>query len=285
MAETLLHFDDVSFAWDTTRSLLRDISLSIAPNDCLALVGKNGAGKSTLLKLACGLNKPARGRVCIGDLNTPTARPPQLAKRVALMFQEAERQICHDRVASEVGFAPRLAGHDQHEVHHRVTQALEITGLCSRKDCHPLDLNAGERRMLTLASLIAQDTALILLDEPTRDFDAPLLARFERWMTAAQRQGRSILFISHDLDFVARRANRVLHLSHGSISAIGTATEVLRHPELQEASTMAAPTLPALCQALHLPVCTDLEGFQRHWRNQLTWRSSPNSTTMQSTSS
>jgi len=269
MAESALSFEAVSFSWEADHPLLKELTLEIAPNECVALVGRNGAGKSTLFKLACGLNKPERGRVRIGTLNTAEARAPQLAKQVALMFQEAERQICHERVAAEVGFAPRLAGHDAAEVRRRVAQALELTGLSERKDSHPLDLNAGERRMLTLASLIAQDTALILLDEPTRDFDAPLMARFETWMNAARDEGRAILFISHDLDFVARHASRVLHLSSGSIIANGPAVEVLNHPDLQGARSMAAPTLPALCRALELPVSANLNKFERQWRKRV----------------
>ena len=269
MDESALSFEAVSFAWDADHPLLKELALEIAPNECVALVGRNGAGKSTLFKLACGLHTPERGRVRIGTLDTAEARAPQLAKQVALMFQEAERQICHDRVAAEVGFAPRLAGHDATEVRRRVAQALELTGLSERKDSHPLDLNAGERRMLTLASLIAQDTPLILLDEPSRDFDAPLLARFETWMNAARDEGRTILFISHDLDFVARHATRVLHLSAGSIVANGPAVEVLNHPDLQDTSAMAAPTLPALCRALELPVSTKLDEFECQWKGRV----------------
>lgn len=266
MAESALSVESVSFAWDAAHPLLAGVSLTITPNECVALVGRNGAGKSTLFKLACGLLKPAHGRIRVGVLDTAKARAPQLARQVALMFQEAERQICQDRVASEVGFAPRLAGFDAGEVSRRVAHALEITGLSDREHSHPLDLNGGERRLLTLASLIAQDTALILLDEPTRDFDAPQLERFENWMGAARRDGRAILFISHDLDFVARHASRVLHLSGGAIVANGPADEVLRHPDLQETAAMAAPTLPALCRALNLPVCTQLDAFEQLWR-------------------
>ena len=269
MAEAVLSFESVSFAWDAAHPLLEGVSLAIAPNECVALVGRNGAGKSTLFKLACGLLKPAHGRISVGGLDTANARAPQLARQVSLMFQEAERQICQDRVAAEVGFAPRLSGFDAGEVARRVAQALDVTGLSERADSHPLDLNAGERRLLTLASLIAQDTALILLDEPTRDFDAPQLERFERWMDAARREGRALLFISHDLDFVARHASRVLHLRGRAIVANGPADEVLRHSDLQETAAMAAPTLPALCRALDLPVCTQLEAFEQHWRERL----------------
>ena len=268
MVEPALKFESVSFAWDAAHPLLKRVSLEIAPNECVALVGRNGAGKSTLFKLACGLLKPAQGRIDVGGVDTANARAPQLARQVALMFQEAERQICQDRVAAEVGFAPRLAGFDTGEVGRRVAHALEVTGLSDRAGAHPLDLNAGERRLLTLASLIAQDTALILLDEPTRDFDAPQLKCFEAWMSAAQRDGRAMLFISHDLDFVARHACRVLHLSGGDIVANGPADEVLRHPDLQDQELMAAPTLPALCQALELPVCTHLDAFEQQWRER-----------------
>ena len=269
MVDPLLRFEQVSFSWDATHPLLERMSFSIKPNECVALVGLNGAGKSTLLKLACGLIKPTSGRVCVGGLDTATARAPQLASRVALMFQEAERQICHEQVASEIGFAPRLAGHDPSEIRRRVARAMDITGLAGQAECHPLDLNAGERRMLTLASLIAQDAPLVLLDEPTRDFDARSLDQFEAWITSTLHAGTSMLFISHDLDLVARHATRVLHLGGGGILADGPVESVLRHPSLQEVTAMAAPTLPALCRALNMSETTSLEAFQQQWKTRL----------------
>lgn len=269
MAEPVLRFERVTFRWDAAHPLLTDLSFTMAPNECVALVGYNGAGKSTLMKLACGLHKATQGRVCVGDLDTATARAPQLARRVSLMFQEAERQIFHNRVAAEVGFAPRLAGHDAAEVRRRVAHALATTGLAGKEDHNPLDLNAGERRMLTLASLMTQQTPLVLLDEPTRDFDAPLLQRFEAWMAQALAAGVAILFISHDLDFVARHATRVLHLGGGGLVADGPARTVLRHPDLQDTTPMAAPTLPALCHALGLPETTRHDEFERHWAMRL----------------
>lgn len=268
MAEPLLRFDQVAFAWDAAHPLFDRLSFDISSNECVALVGRNGAGKSTLFQLACGLQRPSTGRVLLSGLDTATARAPQRAGRVSLMFQEAERQICQDRIAAEVGFAPRIAGHNLAEIRRRVAHALDVTGLAGREDEHPLDLNAGERRMLTLASLIAQDTPLVLLDEPTRDFDAPLLERFEAWMASALREGRSIFFISHDLDFVARHATRVLHLSDEGIVADGAAESVLRHPALQDTSAMAAPTLVALCRALGMSVTTSLETFAQQWRSR-----------------
>ena len=268
MTDPILHIQDLTFSWEPSKPLLQGVSLTIQAGDCVALVGSNGAGKSTLFKLASGLEKPQSGQVDVAGLNTATARPPELAKRVSLMFQEAERQICHHRVDTEVGFSPRLAGYSKPEIQARVCHALEVTGLSGKADFHPLDLNAGERRLVTLASLIAQDTPLILLDEPTPDFDRPLLDRFEKWLQQARTEGRAILFISHDLDFVARHANRAIHLNDGQIIADGNVLEVLPHPCLQAGASMA-PTLPALCHSLGLPQTSQPDEFDIQWRRHL----------------
>lgn len=269
MAEPVLQFRDVAFAWPDAAPLLSGLSLSVAPGECLALVGRNGAGKSTLFKLACGLLKPAAGLVTVGGLDTAHARAPQLARQVALMFQEAERQICHDQVEAEVAFAPRLAGLGGRELASKVARALGQTGLAGHARCHPFDLNAGERRLLTLAALIAQDTPLVLLDEPTRDFDAAQLACFEAWLALARSEGRALLFISHDLDFIARHASRVLHLGGGAIVADGPPCRVLLHPALQASDALPAPTLPALCLALGLPPTADADAFDAAWLARL----------------
>ena len=231
MSDPILHIQDLTFSWDPSSPLLQGVSLTIQAGDCVALVGRNGAGKSTLFKLACGLEKPHSGQVNVAGLNTATARPPALAKRVSLMFQEAERQICHHRVDTEVGFSPRLAGYSKPEIHARVCQALEMTGLSGKADRHPLDLNAGERRLVTLAALIAQDTPLILLDEPTRDFDRPLLARFEQWMQQVRGEGRAILFISHDLALVRTLCSRIVVMRKGAIVEQGPCLDVLGRPQ------------------------------------------------------
>ncbi|MFC7433342.1 energy-coupling factor ABC transporter ATP-binding protein [Hydrogenophaga bisanensis] len=269
MAEFVLQFKEVSFSWDHDQPLLDRVSFGVQPGECVALVGRNGAGKSTLLKLASGLLKPAAGCVTLGDMDTAHTRAPKLARSVSLMFQEAERQISHDSIVDEVAFAPRMAGFDAAEVQRRVSRALNLAGLVGKANDHPLDLNGGERRMLTLASLIAQDTPLVLLDEPTRDFDAHLLDLFESWMKSALGAGTAIVFISHDLDFVARHAKRVLHMDGGEIAADGDVSSVLAHPDLQELSPMSAPTLPALCRALNVRATTRLEDFEHLWRERL----------------
>ncbi|NDV13499.1 energy-coupling factor ABC transporter ATP-binding protein [Crenobacter caeni] len=266
MAEPVLSFEQVGYGWDGAPPLLASLSLTVAAGECVALVGANGAGKSTLLRLACGLLAPSDGRVSAGGLDTRLARPSALARVAGMMFQEAERQLCCGRVRDEVAFAPRLGGLSATEVKRRTARALEATALASHADAHPFDLNAGERRLLTLAALIAQDVPLMLLDEPTRDFDAVQLALFEAWLAREKSAGRAILLISHDYDFVARNCPRVLHLAGGGVIADGPPEQVLHDPALQGDSPGAAPTLPALCRAIGLPPTTDAACFDAAWR-------------------
>ncbi|TIC83415.1 energy-coupling factor ABC transporter ATP-binding protein [Crenobacter intestini] len=266
MADASLCFEQVRYGWDGAPPLLKELSLTVAAGECVALVGANGAGKSTLLRLACGLLAPSEGRVSVGGLDTRNARPPMLARVAGMMFQEAERQLCRGRVREEVAFASRLAGLPEAEVERRTAGALEVTSLTAHADAHPFDLNAGERRLLTLAALIAQDVPLLLLDEPTRDFDAAQLALFEGWLAREKSAGRAILLISHDYDFVARNCPRVLHLAGGGVVADGPPEQVLHDPALQGDSAGAAPTLPALCRALGLAPTTDAACFDAAWR-------------------
>lgn len=261
----MLELEQAGFDWPDGSRQLQDISLTLAAGECAALVGANGAGKSTLLRLACGLLRPGSGRVRLAGVDTREARPPALARLAGLMFQEPERQICHARVDLEVGFAPRLAGRTAADIRHRVDEALALTGLEAMARAHPLDLDAGARRMVTLASLIAQAPGLLLLDEPTRDLDAVWLARFERWLEHARHQGQAVLMISHDLDFVARHASRVLHLAEHRLVADGPPERVLADPRLQSLDGLPAPTLPALGRGLGMQPVSQPEAFAAQW--------------------
>lgn len=266
--EPLLKVRGVETYYGNIRAL-NGVNVEVNQGEIACLIGANGAGKSTLLRLACGLLAPSEGKVSVGGLDTRNARPPMLARVAGMMFQEAERQLCRGRVRDEVAFAPRLAGLPEAEVGRRTAGALDATSLAAQADTHPFDLNAGERRLLTLAALIAQDVPLLLLDEPTRDFDAAQLVLFEGWLAREKSAGRAILLISHDYDFVARNCPRVLHLAGGGIVADGPPGQVLHDPALQGDSPGAAPTLPALCRALGLAPTTDAACFDAAWRAAL----------------
>jgi len=262
----MLQLDNLSYRWPhTSNNCISDLSLALNSGEWVALVGDNGAGKSTLLRLAAGLLTPTEGEVRLNGQGLTTYSAPQRASHIGVLFQEAERQIFYNTVFDEVAFGLRRQKLAADEVTRRTEEALVICGLEDVAQQHPLDLHAGQRRMVAVASLCATAPPILLLDEPSRDFDAFWLSRFEYWLERQRAAGTTILAISHDLDFIARHFPRVIHLDAGQLIADGSPEQVLRNPALQPPSALPAPTLYALSEAHALPLESDPQRWAAHW--------------------
>ena len=212
----LLALEGLEFRWPGAAGpLLQGLGGTILPGERVALTGPNGAGKSTLLRLCAGLLTPSGGEVRIGGRPVGLLGPRERAARVGFLFQDPERQIFHSTVRDEVLFSLRDAPLSREERERRLSAALEEAGLSGREECHPLDLNSAERRMVALASLGIREPELLLLDEPTRELDAGWLARFEHWLCGRRA---AVLAISHDPAFVARTFPRVWRLRDGRVT-------------------------------------------------------------------
>lgn len=249
----MLELNDLSYRWpSSTINNIANLSFKVETGEWVALVGDNGAGKSTLLRLLAGLLSPNQGDLRLHGQQLAQLTAPERANQVGILFQEAEKQIFHSTVKAEVAFGLKRQKLAKEVVTERVQNALEACHLADVAEKHPLDLHAGQRRMVAVACLEAVSPSLILLDEPSRDFDALWMQRFENWLNLQRDKGTTIVTISHDFDFVARHFKRVLHLSHGKLIADGLPIEVLNHPALQVESALPAPTLISLGQTLTL---------------------------------
>ncbi|MBS0847932.1 ABC transporter ATP-binding protein [Citrobacter sp. JGM124] len=262
----MLQLDNLSYRWPhTSNNCISDLSLQLTPGEWVALVGDNGAGKSTLLRLAAGLLTPNNGEVRLKGQHLADYSAPQRANHIGVLFQEAERQIFYNSVFDEVAFGLRRQKLPSSEVTRRTQEALVICGLEDVATQHPLDLHAGQRRMVAVACLCATAPSILLLDEPSRDFDAYWLSRFEYWLETQRAAGTAILAISHDLDFIARHFPRVIHLDAGTLIADGSPEQVLRAPALQPPSVLPAPTLYALSEAQSLALESDPHRWAQLW--------------------
>ena len=211
----LLRIRDLDFRWKgRSEPLLRSVNGELAAGERAALVGPNGAGKSTLMRLCAGLLTPERGDALLAGASVSAMAPKQRAARIGFLFQDAERQIFHATVAGEVLFSLRDEPLSPDERMERLDEALRATGLRGKEKKHPLDLNAAERRMVAVASIAVRGAELLLLDEPSRDFDPRWRELFEEWLCG---QKGAVLAISHDPDFVERLFPKVWELNQGRL--------------------------------------------------------------------
>lgn len=221
-----LELRGLHFAYGDGTPALQGIDLAIPGGQCLALIGANGSGKTTLARHLDGLLRPTSGQVLIAGVDTARRRVAELAAQVAVGFQDPERQVFARRVGDEVAFGPRRLGFEAGRLTAAVTGALEATGLEGVADHHPQDLGGAARRLLALASLLAMQTPVVVLDEPTVGLDAAGLRRLQWIVGRLRAEGRTTILISHDLRFVAETAERVVLLVDGRVSLDGSPVEV-----------------------------------------------------------
>ena len=254
-----IEIDDLHFTYPTGVEALRGISLTIESGEQVAIVGQNGAGKTTLVKHFNGLLQPTRGRVSIGGWDTAQHSVAKLASRVGYVFQNPDEQLFSKNVGAEVAFGPKNLGFDRERVEALVSDALALTQLSDKTETNPYDLSATWRKMVALASIISMDTDILVFDEPTTGQDAVNVARIASVIAELQRRGKTVITITHDIDFCAENFERVIAMSQGKILLDGKANEVLGQEEILATTYVEPPQLTRLGKRL---------GFKNTVRNQ-----------------
>ena len=253
---------NVSFTYPSGTQALRGVSLRVAPGEAVAIVGENGAGKTTLVKHLNGLLKPSEGSVVVGDWDTREHTVAKMAARVGYVFQNPDDQIVERTVGDEVAFGPRRLGQPEAERQANVAAALATVGLTDAAATHPYDLTTPQRKLVTLASVLAMRTPIVIFDEPTMGQDAGGVALIGGIVESLKAEGRTVLTITHDIDFCAAHFGRAIVMAAGQALADGPAAEVLTRADVLATTNVEPPQLVRLAQALRLARAPlTVEGF------------------------
>ena len=218
-----LSLSSVHFTYPNGVEVLRGVSLEIAPGSQVALLGQNGAGKTTLIKQLNGLLKPTSGTVRVGDWDTKEHTIARLAQRVGFVFQNPDDQLFKTQVRDEVVFGPMNLNLDPKEIEARVKRALELCGLEKLQDVHPYDLAPWQRRWVAIASVVAMETPVVVLDEPTTGQDAAGLKRLGALLGEWKQMGTTVVAVTHDIDFAAEEFPELVIMAQGEVIARGGA--------------------------------------------------------------
>jgi cobalt/nickel transport system ATP-binding protein len=226
-----LELDNIGFSYPDGRVALKGITLSVAAGEKLAVVGPNGAGKSTLLMTLNGLNEPS-GSLSIAGLPLITKNLPEIRRLVGLVFQDPDDQLFMPTVFEDVAFGPINMGLDEHEVVHSVAYALAMVGMEGFAERLSHHLSFGEKKLVSMASVLAMDPKILVMDEPTANLDP----RAKRHLVGILKELPLTLIIStHDMNVAYELADRVAVIYKSELVAVGPADRILTdEPSLLE---------------------------------------------------
>ncbi len=246
----MIDVQDVYFTYPSGVEALKGISLTIQDGEFVAIMGENGAGKTTLVKHFNGLLKPTRGKVLIDGVETTKVSVATLARKVGFVFQNPDHQLFCETVEEEIAFALRNFGFSEDVIEKRVTWALNLMGLSQYRKTSPFMLSGGERKRVALASVLAWDPKILILDEPTIGQDYQQKEKLRQFIMQLKAQNKTVVIVTHDVEFVAECNPRVLLMRGGKIVADGEARQVLTDPNVLEQASLIPPQIAQIFMKL-----------------------------------
>jgi len=241
-ADTLVQFENVSFGYNTGRTVLHDVNLTIRRGDVIAVLGPNGAGKTTLVKHAIGLLKPTGGRVLVEGKDTRELSVAQIANMLGYVFQSPSHMLFAPTVREELAFGPTNLHHPAPQIEQDVREAIGIVNLEGFQDYSPMALSFGQQKRVSIAAILAMRSRILVMDEPTAGQD---FKNYTEFMESILRLPgfEAILFITHDIDIAVSYANRVLVVNNGTLAADGKPEEALRDFDWLRANRLVPTSL------------------------------------------
>lgn len=243
--DALVTFENVGFEYETDVEVLHGLNLKIKRGDVIAVLGPNGAGKTTFVKHAIGLLKPKAGRVLVNGRDTKEASVAQIAGTLGYVFQSPSHMLFAPTVSEELAFGPKNLKHSKQQIESEVKEALRIVNLSDKEQDPPLALSFGQQKRVSIAAILAMQSRILVMDEPTAGQDYQNYMNFMDSILQLP-SFEAILFITHDVDLAVIYANRVLMINDGRLVADGPPQEVLRDFDRLKANRLVPTSLLAL---------------------------------------
>lgn len=240
----MIECDSVRFGYEKTKDdeLIHGISLSIEDGEFVALTGENGAGKSTFSKLLAGILKPSNGKISVNGIDTKKAKNSVLAKNTGFLFQNPDRQLCTYTVRDEIAFGQKaLKTGTEEEISKRTEKIIERFGF--NPDEAPFSLSRGQRQRLALASIIAVEPKVMILDEPTTGLDYKECMEIMSAVKELNKNGTTVIMVCHDMELVLDFARRMIVLADGKIEADGKTLEIMRSKKILQKTCLLPPQI------------------------------------------
>jgi energy-coupling factor transport system ATP-binding protein len=239
----MIEVEDIHFVYPNRVEALKGVSLVIKDGEFVAIMGQNGAGKTTLVKHFNGLLKPSKGIVRVNGVETTKTSVAALSRNAGFVFQNPDHQLFSETVEEEIAFALKNFGFEKEVIEKRISWALNLLGLEQYRKTSPFLLSGGERKRVALASVLAWNPETLILDEPTIGQDYQQKEKLRQFIAQMQAQGKTVVIVTHDVEFVAECNPRVLLMKEGRIVADGEGREILTTPEVLAQSSIVLPQI------------------------------------------
>ena len=243
----MIRVENVSFSYSDQGPTVQDVSFHVGKGEFVAILGANGAGKTTTVRLIDGLIKPTEGKVLIHGADTATSPVSERARRVGFLFQNPDRQICKNTVREEILFGLKTVRGDEGDeaLNARCEEVLKDFGFTG--DEEPFSLSRGQRQRVALASILAVEPEVLILDEPTTGLDylecCHIMDRIRRMN---EEQKVTVIMVCHDMEVVLDYASRALVMAGGRLLADGPVRDIFRNAELMEKASILPPQMIGL---------------------------------------
>ena len=248
-SDSILKVEGLSVSYGDNPAIIEDLSFSLKKGERLAIVGKNGAGKSTLAKALCGF-VPSQGKLTYKGQDISQDSIAERSERIGFVLQNPNQMISQTMIFDEVALGLRLRGIEEAEVEERVHEVLKTCGLYSFRKWPISALSFGQKKRVTIASILVLKPEIIILDEPTAGQDYKTYTDIMNFLDSLQKQGHTIVMITHDMQLMLEYSDRCLVVVEGKVIADGNPVTILNQKGLLESANLKQTSLYTLGQKL-----------------------------------
>ncbi|WP_100487106.1 ABC transporter ATP-binding protein [Sporolactobacillus pectinivorans] len=258
----ILNLDHLSFHYSTGNNVLKDVSFSVKKGERVAIVGKNGAGKSTLTKLLCGLERPDSGTLSFFGTDMGEWTIKERSQHIGLVMQDPNQMLSQQMIFEEVALGLRIRGIEPDEIRWRVHETLKICGLYPYRNWPVSALSFGQKKRVTIASILVLRPEVIILDEPTAGQDYYHYTEIMNFLDRLNEQGMTILMITHDMHLMLEYTDRAIVMADGAKIADELPSELLSDQTIAERANLRTTSLFGLAERAGIP---DPAAFVEHF--------------------
>ena len=242
----ILELDNINFSYNNEKQILKNVSFKINKGDMAAIVGRNGAGKSTISKLVCGFYKPTSGRILFDGKDMVDYTIKERSEKIGFVMQNPNQMISKTMVYDEVAFGLKIRGLSDSEIKERVYETLRICGLYGYRNWPISALSFGQKKRVTIASILVLNPDMIILDEPTAGQDFKHYTEIMEFLVDLNKKGVTILMVTHDMHLMLEYTNKVIVLSEGEKIADNIPAYILTNKEIIEKANLKETSLHQL---------------------------------------